>query len=135
MDDPALTIKTVRHGPVCVLALHGELDIFEAAGFLEEAARSIDDRTERLVVDLAGLTFLDCAGVRALSMAMSLAPPGCPVIIRSLSPEACRILDLLDLDLESLRKRVTAAEPGDVLQDWAASQPERGPSGAGQPEA
>ena len=135
MDEPALTIETVRHGPVCVLSLRGELDIFEAARFVEEAARSIDEQTERLVLDLAGLAFLDCAGVRALAVAMSFAPAGCPVIVRSLSPEARRILDLLDLDLESLRKPAAAAQPAGMPQGRAVSQSERGPGGAGQPEA
>ncbi|HET6189452.1 MAG TPA: STAS domain-containing protein, partial [Trebonia sp.] len=53
---------------------------------------------------LAGVTFLDCAGVRALAMAASFAPSGYPVIIRSLSPTARRILELLGLDIESIRQ-------------------------------
>jgi anti-anti-sigma factor len=98
MDVRALTIKAVRDGPVCTLILSGDLDFPATGGFLEQAALAVDDRTERLVYDLAGVTFLDCAGVRALSIAARLAPGGCPVIIRSLSPMARRIAELLDLD-------------------------------------
>ena len=83
MDVHALTIEAVRDGPVCALVLRGDLDLSEAGGFLTQAALVIDDRTERLVLDLAGATFLDCTGVRALRMATSFAPSGCPVIIRS----------------------------------------------------
>jgi anti-anti-sigma factor len=104
MGEHALTVKTVRDGPVCVLILSGDLGLTEIDGFLGRAALTVDNRTERLVLDLAGVTFLDCAGVRALAMAASFAPSGCPVIIRSLSPMARRILELLDLDAESIRQ-------------------------------
>jgi anti-anti-sigma factor len=108
MDEHALTVKTVRDGPVCALILSGDLDLTETGGFLVQAALAVDNRTERLVLDLAGVTFLDCAGVRALAMAASFAPSGCPVIIRSLSPRARRILELLDLGVENIRP----ASPG-----------------------
>ncbi len=70
-----------------------------SAGFVERAAQIINERTERLVLDLRGLTFLDVAGARALAEATRLAPSGCPVIIRSLNARVRRILDLLELDL------------------------------------
>src|SRR6266550_8529551 len=104
MDADDLTVKTVRDGAVCTLILCGDLDLGAADEFLQHAARVVDNRIERLVLDLAGVTFLDCAGVRALAMAASFAPSGCPVIIRSLSPKARRILELLDLDVESIRQ-------------------------------
>jgi anti-anti-sigma factor len=104
MNVHALTIEADRDGPVCTLILHGDLDLLEVSGFLAQAALIIDDRTERLVLDLAGVTFLDSAGVQALGMARSFAPSGCPVIIRSFSPMARRILELLDPGLENLRE-------------------------------
>jgi anti-anti-sigma factor len=103
-DANALTIKTARDGQICAFILGGDLDFLAAAEFLEHVARAVDDRTERLVLDLAGLTFLDCAGARALANATYLAPSGCPVIICSLSPPARRVLDLLGLKLERPRQ-------------------------------
>jgi anti-sigma B factor antagonist len=117
MDEHALTIKIVRDGLVCVLILSGDLDLTETAGFLGQAALALDNRTERLVLDLAGVTFLDCAGVRALAMAASFAPSGCPVIIRSASPMARRILELLDLDLENIRP--VSPAPRTTRGTWA----------------
>ena len=108
MGTHALTVRAVRDGAVCALILSGGLDLSETAGFLVQAALAVDNRIERLVLDLAGVTFLDCAGVRALAMAASFAPSGCPVIIRSLSPMARRILELLELDVASIRP----ASPG-----------------------
>ena len=132
MDEHALTVKTVRDGLVCALILSGDLDLSETAGFLGQAALAVDNRTERLVLDLAGVTFLDCAGVRALAMAASFAPRGCPVIIRSLSPMARRILELLDLDAANLRqaspeprttRRTRARQP--VSRNLARAEPGR----------
>jgi anti-anti-sigma factor len=94
-----LTIKVVRDGQICVLILSGDLDLLAVPGFLMHAAQVIDEPAERFVLDLAGLTFLDCAGARTLAGVTNLLPSGCPVIIRSLSPAARRILDLLNLDL------------------------------------
>jgi hypothetical protein len=54
MNEYALTISTVRDGPVCSLILSGNLDLTETGGFPEQAAQAVDNRTERLVLDLAG---------------------------------------------------------------------------------
>jgi anti-anti-sigma factor len=130
MDEHALTVKTVRDGPVCALILSGDLGLTETGGFLGPVALAIDDRTERLVLDLAGVTFLDCAGVRALAMAASFAPSGCRVIIRSLSPAARRILELLDLDVASIgqaspeprtTRRIRARQP--IGRNLAPAEP------------
>ena len=118
MVEHALTVKTVRDGSVCTLILIGDLDLSETSEFLVHAALAVDDRTERLVLDLAGVTFLDCAGVRALAVAASFAPGGGPVIIRSLSPRARRIFELLDLDIETLQP--ASPEPRTTRPAWAA---------------
>jgi anti-anti-sigma factor len=131
MDEPALTVQTVRDGRVCVLVLSGSLDVCETGRFLERAAVAVDDQTERLILDLAGVTFLDCAGVRALAIAIGFAPAGCPVIVRSLSPIARRILGLMDLDLETLRKLSPGPEPRDRLADRGDQPARTGPDGAG----
>jgi anti-anti-sigma regulatory factor len=117
-----LTIRAVRDGPVRTLILHGELDFSEGAGLLTQAAVTVDAQTERLVLDMAGVTFLDCAGARALAMAAGFAPAGCPVIIRSLSPEARQVLELLHLDLENPRKPGPDHEPRDEPSEWAATK-------------
>jgi anti-anti-sigma factor len=117
MDADDLTVKTVRDGAVCMLILGGSLDLLTAGEFLKQAARILDDRIERLVLDLAGVTFLDCAGVRALAIATCFAPGGCPVILRSLSPPARRIITVLGTDdIENLRRFTVGPEPRDGLR-------------------
>jgi anti-anti-sigma regulatory factor len=84
----------------------------------------VDDRTERFVLDLAGLAFLDCDGARALVMATYAAPDGCPVIIRSISLPAARLLDLLSLDLWHPWQ-----EPSEGLEDHGTPVQQAQPAG------
>jgi anti-anti-sigma regulatory factor len=95
----ALKVNATHDGRICVLIATGDLDCLSVTGFLIHAARVVDDRTERLVLDLGGLTFLDAAGARGLALAARFPPSSCPVIIRSLSAWARRILDVMDLEL------------------------------------
>jgi len=125
MDADELTVKAVRDGAVCTLIVVGALDSLAADGFLQQAARVLDNRVGRLVLDLAGVTFLDCAGVRALAIVTCFAPGGCPVIIRSLSSPARRIITVLGTeDLENLRRLTAGPEPRDGLPDGVASEQE-----------
>ena len=128
MDAHALTVNAVRDGPVSTLILCGDLDLAETGGFLDQAALAVDDRTERLVFDLAGVTFLDCTGIRALSIAARLAPGGCPAIIRSLSPMARRIAELLGLDLANLPGLSLGWELPDGPRDGRTGQQEPAPA-------
>ena len=125
MDADELTVKAVRDGAVCTLIVGGALDSLAADGFLQQAARVLDDRVERLVLDLAGVTFLDCAGVRALAIVTCFATGGCPVIVRSLSPAARRIITVLGTeDLENLRRLTAGPQLRDGLPDGVASEQE-----------
>src|SRR6266436_785025 len=114
MDVDDLTVKTVRDAAACTLILGGALDLLTADEILKHAERVLDDRIERIVLDLAGVTFLDCAGVRALAIATCFAPSGCPVIIRSLSRPARRIITALGTDdIENLRRLTAGLQPRD----------------------
>ena len=123
MDTDDLTVKTVRDGTVCTLILGGALDLLAADEFLQQAARVLDDRIERLVLDLAGVTFLDCSGVRALAIATCFAPSSCPVIIRSLSRPARRIITALGTDdIENLRRLTAGPQPQNGRRDGVTSE-------------
>jgi anti-anti-sigma factor len=123
MDVDDLTVKAIADGAVCTLILAGDLDLLTAGEFLQHAARVLDDRIERLVLDLAGVTFLDCAGIRALAIATCFAPSGCPVIIRSLSPPARRIITVLGTDdIESLRRLTAGLHSQNGLRDGVTSE-------------
>jgi len=122
MDTDDLTITTIRDGAVCTLIVDGDLDITAASGFLQHASRVVGDRTGRFVLDLAGVTFLDCAGLRALAIAAGFAPGSCPVIVRSLNPAVRRILALAGLNLENSREFNADLGPGTGPRDRMTAQ-------------
>lgn len=53
-------------GGYAVVALRGELDILDAA-YVADALEAFAAREPRIIVDLAGLAFIDASGVAALS--------------------------------------------------------------------
>jgi anti-sigma B factor antagonist len=121
---PSLNVTISREGQVCVLAASGELDIATAPDLTQQAEVALRQPPGRLILDLSGLEFVDCAGVRALAAVTGAAPPGCPVLVRGVGRRARRILDLLAVSLE----RPGAATPGrgewlflesQVLMSWA----------------
>jgi anti-anti-sigma factor len=64
---PGVAHTVVEDGGVCVVALQGEIDLATA----DEIVDAVDavlatGRCTRVRVDLAAVSFLDCAGVRAL---------------------------------------------------------------------
>jgi len=77
----------------------GEIDISTSGklyrGVLQIVRRQ---RPSRIEVDLAGVTFLDASGARALLMSQAAAAEaGCRLTVVDPSPIAHRLLDLLDL--------------------------------------
>lgn len=64
--DDLLRIERHDDGPVCVLALHGELDISTASLLPEALGRLGRETPGSLLVDLRGVGFIDSTGVRSL---------------------------------------------------------------------
>ena len=108
MTTTSLTVTVTWDRPVCVLAIGGELDIATVPVLTEQAAAALRQPAERLILDLSGLEFIDCCGVRALEAVTRAAPAGCPVLVRGAGRRVRRILDLLAVSLE---------RPGTVTPD------------------
>jgi hypothetical protein len=117
MPEHALTIQTVRDGPVCGFILRAGLDPGQTDGFGGQAVTAVDNRAGRLVLDPAGVTFPGCAAVPAVPATASFAPRGHPVIRRSLSPRERRTLELLDLDARHIRP--AGPGPRTMTRTWA----------------
>jgi len=58
-----------------VVALRGELDLVDAADVAAALAAAVA-REPRIIVDLAGLEFIDCGGVAALARGSRSPPAG-----------------------------------------------------------
>ncbi|HEY1917185.1 MAG TPA: STAS domain-containing protein [Streptosporangiaceae bacterium] len=100
MNPSLLIVDLAWDGPVCSLTVSGDLDVTTAARFRALTTPALVLQPGRLVLSLAGLHCLDCAGARMLAGAVMSA--ACPVVVRSLGPLAARLLSLLDLILADL---------------------------------
>lgn len=86
--------RTRIDGPLTVVVMSGELDL-ATRGAATLACISPD--LLHVVVDLAGLTFMDCAGYRELvSAKLVLEQRGGSLTLRAPSGEPLRLLDLLE---------------------------------------
>lgn len=85
-----LDVVVAHEGPVARIALRGELDV-GTTGQLAAALQEIRSAGQRrVVVDLAGLDFVDVAGLRPLVAAIG---DGLAVKLRNPSPQAVRLLE------------------------------------------
>jgi anti-sigma B factor antagonist len=61
-----LDIATRTYGSTVTLTLTGELDLAVADELAHVLHRALAQRPNILVLDLSGVTFVDCAGIRAV---------------------------------------------------------------------
>ena len=68
MSDPGkMTVQTVRNDDdVLILALNGEIDMRVSPGLLEQTEPLVRDGPDRVLIDLAGVDFMDSSGVGTL---------------------------------------------------------------------
>lgn len=102
-DTAALRVTTETEGPVTVLRLAGELDLATAGHLREHLRHALRQGSDlrHLVVDVAGLEFLDVTGLNALLEARPhLASVGARLSLRRPRPMVRRMLALLGLEHE-----------------------------------
>jgi anti-anti-sigma factor len=94
---PALTVHDRCDGAETTVTVQGEIDVTTAAvlsGHLDELA---ERNPQRLVIDLAGVGFLDSAGLQAFAKVRRELPEYCPVIIRRARPRLRQVFEITGL--------------------------------------
>jgi anti-sigma B factor antagonist len=93
-----------------VVALHGELDLVDAAA-VAAALRLVVAREPRIIVDLAGLEFIDASGVAALSRGRGHARnAGGYLLLAAPQRQVRRVLAIIwEVDGSAVHASVTAA--------------------------
>ena len=90
---------SVSPRPPLVVAICGEVDIQSAPELREELLRVIRRRGPELIIDLGGVTFMDCAGLNVLVATRRRAQlEGGWVRLIRVPPQAGRMISLLRLD-------------------------------------
>jgi anti-sigma B factor antagonist len=86
-------------GPGLVIQIRGEIDIQSAPELRDELLRVIRRYGPRLALDLAGVRFMDCAGLNVLLATRRRArlEQGSVRVLRA-SPQVVRMISLLGLE-------------------------------------
>jgi anti-anti-sigma factor len=86
---------TQTEGAPVLLALGGELDLVSSTAFTRAVADLQQLQPARVVIDLAGLTFVDSSGVNALVQAVrAVEADGGGAVLAAPSPPTLRILEI-----------------------------------------
>ena len=90
---------SVEPGPITTVGLAGDLDPATAPGLFDALSTLVaDDAVSRVVLDLAGLEFLDSSGLRVfVAVRESLTARGAELALRRPSINITRLLDITGL--------------------------------------
>lgn len=83
MSSPILSIDTEQHGPIATLSLVGEIDLSSAHLLVDTIDEVIDFGATTVVLDFAGVTFVNSTGLGAMVAATKrLRADGGDLILR-----------------------------------------------------
>jgi len=92
-----LRLARLPADPAPVLVVTGELDVYEAPAFRQELFAIVDEGHERVIVDCAGMGFIDSAGLAALVESQRrVVGHGGELVLRGIRPSARRIFEITD---------------------------------------
>ena len=98
LEAPALTIDERWDAGVAVAIVLGEIDI-TTVGTLSEHLRDLAGKNpQRLIIDLAAVSFIDSSGLSGFVRIRKALPPGCPVVIRSTQRRVRQLFKITGLD-------------------------------------
>jgi anti-sigma B factor antagonist len=89
-----LTVCTHFSGNAATVIVDGELDVRTAPELRRALTEVLDKGPERLILDLADVTFIDCASARVLAAASRALPGSRKAVIRRSSRPVRRVLAL-----------------------------------------
>jgi anti-anti-sigma factor len=100
-----VAFERVEHDGVPVLVVRGEIDVAVVTQFAQEldalVGTSIERQDAKMVVDLAGVGFIDSSGVRELLNAQRRAQSsGGEILLRSPSAPCLRVLEVSGASLQ-----------------------------------
>jgi len=96
---PLLSLELTSHDTVVIIGISGELDMSSAPVLMDQVKAVVASRPAEVVVDMAKVTFLCAAGLRALIQARDMiVAAGGHVVLRAPSRPTQQILTLTGTD-------------------------------------
>lgn len=123
-DEPPFVMTAGFSDGATLVAITGDLDLTTVSALAAMLNLALDRRPGRLVLDLSGVPYLDCASSRVIARTAQ-ALPGQQCVIRNPVPMVRRLLELTDLAplIEDGRP-----SPSPAADRVAADRPEPGTS-------
>ncbi len=95
---PSLTVDERWDAGVAIATVHGEIDIDTVAALSDHLGYLARKNPQCLVIDLAGVSFIDSSGLAGFVRIRKTLPPGCPVVIRSPQRRIRQLFKITGLD-------------------------------------
>ena len=89
-----MVVRTRFSGAAATVVVSGELDVCTEHVLRQALSEVLEQRPERLVLDLTDVTFIDCAAARVLAAAGRALPGARKAVIRRPSRAVRRMLEL-----------------------------------------
>lgn len=97
--EPIMSLDVTNHSDVAAITISGELDLSTAPMLTDLVDRVAADHPDRVVIDMAGVTFFCAAGLTALLRAHNtVSAAGGRLILRAPSRQTQRILTITGTD-------------------------------------
>jgi anti-sigma B factor antagonist len=94
---PGLTVRDRWDGAEATVTVRGEIDATTAAILSGHLGGVIARNPQRLVIDLAGVGFLDSAGLQVFAWVRRELPEDCPIIVRSAQRRLWQVFQITGL--------------------------------------
>ena len=96
---PVLSLGLMNHSDVAAITVSGELDVDTVPVLADFVQRVAADHPDRVIIDMAKVTFFGAAGLTALLKASDMITgAGGRLVLRARSPQTRRILIIAGLD-------------------------------------
>jgi anti-anti-sigma factor len=92
--DPPLRIEVAATAGMATVVINGELDVTTTPLLRRQLAQVLEGTPRRLVFDMSGVDFMDCAAARLIARTAPFLPEGCRPVIQRPSPVVRRLLEL-----------------------------------------
>ncbi len=83
---------------MAIATVRGEIDIITVSTLSEHLGQLAGKNPQRLVIDLAGVSFIDSSGLGGFVRIRRTLPPGCLVVIRSPQRRVRQLFKITGLD-------------------------------------
>ncbi len=97
--EPFIALRVARDGSTAVVSIDGEIEFATAPKLRATLLELVHDGPTRIVLDLAGVSFLDSAGISLLIQAKKrLATGGAELVLRRPRSNVRRVLQVTGVD-------------------------------------